>query len=285
MIHRSSGRSRPAGRRRHLILSISAVLVAVAAIAPASTLAADPPGLRLLPALHDGIFRSTCLPSHVATDDPIVRPGEAGASHQHEFFGNRTTDADSTYASLRAGDTTCRILADTAAYWVPSLYADGQRVAPLKVNAYYLRGRGAGRIVAFPPGLKIIAGDGGATTAQSAAITGWRCSGIQPPVRSAEPTTCPSGSHNILIIRFPDCWNGRDLDSADHRSHMAYRVAGSCPADYPVRVPRLSLNVHYELASVTGLTLASGSIYSAHADFFNAWNQTTLAGLVRVNLN
>lgn len=223
--------------------------------------------------------------SDVATDDPIVRPGEAGASHQHEFFGNRTTDADSTYASLRAGGTTCRILADTAAYWVPSLYADGRRVAPLKVNAYYLRGRGPGRIVAFPPGLKVIAGDSGATTAQSGATTGWKCSGIQPSARSAEPTTCPSGSHNVLVIRFPDCWNGRDLDSADHWSHMAYRVAGSCPAGYPVRVPRLSLNVHYELASVTGLTLASGSIHSAHADFFNAWNQTTLARLVRVNLN
>lgn len=285
MLHRFGGRSRPAVRRRHLILSISAVLVAVAAIAPASTLAADRPGPRLGPALHDGIFRSTCLPSHVAMDDPIVYPGEAGASHQHEFFGNRTTNADSTLTSLLGQATTCRIPADTAAYWVPTLYADGQRVAPLKVNAYYLRGRGPGRVVAFPAGLKVIAGDSGATTARSVAITGWKCTGLPPAGLSPDPVACPTGSHNVLVIRFPDCWNGQDLDSTNHKSHMAYRVAGACPAGYPVRVPRLALNVHYLLPAVTGLTLASGSIYSTHADFFNAWNQAVLARLVRANLN
>jgi hypothetical protein len=89
----------------------------------------------------------------------------------------------------------------------------------------------------------------------------------------------------VLVIRFPDCWNGEDLDATDHKSHMAYRVRGACPAGYPVRVPRLSLNVHYELPGTTGLTLASGSIYSSHADFFNAWNQAALARLVRTNLN
>ena len=66
---------------------------------------------------------------------------------------------------------------------------------------------------------------------------------------------------------------------------MACRVRGVCPAGYPVRVPRLSLNVHYELPSVTGLTLASANIYSAHADFFNAWNQALLSRLVRTSLN
>ena len=25
----------------------------------------------------------------------------------------------------------------------------------------------------------------------------------------------------------PSCWNGKDLDSADHRSHMAYPISGS----------------------------------------------------------
>jgi hypothetical protein len=158
-------------------------------------------------------------------------------------------------------------------------------VAPLRVNVYYLAGRGRGRIAAFPAGLKIIAGNGEATAPQSLAITGWKCSSVRDAGLAADPKTCPAGSHDVLVMRFPDCWNGKDLDSADHRSHMAYRVRGVCPAGFPVRVPRLSLNVHYELPGTTGLTLASGSIYSAHADFFNAWNQTVLARLVRLNLN
>lgn len=285
MLQRFGVLPRRAPRRHGLILSSSAMLLALALIAPISSVAAEPRSAAVGPSLHDGIFRSTCLPSHVASDDPIVHPGQSGASHQHEFFGNRTTNADSTYASLRAGATSCRIAADTAAYWVPSLYADDQRVAPLKVNAYYLRGRGRGQTVAFPAGLKVIAGNGEATTPQSLSITGWKCSGVQATALSKNPIACPTGSHDVLVIRFPDCWNGRDLDSADHRSHMAYRVAGACPSGYPVRVPRLSLNIHYDLPGTDDLTLASGSIYSTHADFFNAWNQAVLSRLVRANLN
>ena len=270
---------------RRIALLAATTLLAVAAVAPASAAAADsrlinPPG-----PIHDGIFLSACRFSHTAPDDPIVHPGVEGMSHPHEFFGNTTTNADSTYRTLRAGGTTCRIGGDTAAYWVPSLYADGTRVTPIRINAYYLRGRGPGRVAAFPAGLKVVAGDGEATTAQSTSITGWKCSGIRLQTLSATPVECPGVSHNVLVIRFPDCWNGEDLDAADHKSHMAYRVNGRCPSGYPVRVPRLALNVHYDLGSVASLTLASGSIYSSHADFFNAWDQAVLNRLVRVNLN
>ena len=284
MAHRF-GAPHQATRRRMLVASASVAVLAATLIAPIATLAAEPRSAAPAGPLHDGIFLSVCRPSHFASDDPIVHPAEQGASHQHEFFGNVTTNADSTYRTLRAGATTCRIAADTAAYWVPSLFAGNVRVAPIRVNAYYLSGRGRGRVVAFPAGLKVIAGNGEATSAQSLAITGWKCSGVQDAGLAADPKACPSGSHDVLVMRFPDCWNGKDLDSADHKSHMAYRVRGACPAGYPVRVPRLSLNVHYDLPSTTGLTLASGSIYSAHADFFNAWNQTALARLVRLNLN
>ena len=273
------------GSRRRLV-SFGAILVAIALIAPAASAADARTASKIFtPRLHDGIFRSTCLPSHVAMDDPIVHPGDPGASHQHEFFGNAATDANSTYTSLRGQATTCRIAADTAAYWVPSLYADGRRVAPTKVNAYYLRGRTRGRIVAFPAGLKLIAGNSQATSAQSVAITGWKCAGVAAQALSVNPIACPADTDSVLVIRFPECWNGRDLDSANHQSHLAYQVGGVCPAGFPVRVPRLSLNVHYLLPIATGLTFASGSIYSAHADFFNAWNQSALAALVRANLN
>jgi hypothetical protein len=284
MAHRLGNRARVARRWRRFLAG-ALLLLTASLIAPVATSAVEPRPAGPLGRLHDGIFLSVCRFSHTASDDPIVFPGEPGASHQHEFFGNVTTNADSTYRTLRAGGTSCRIAADTAAYWVPSVYADGERVAPIKVNAYYLAGRGRGRIAPFPAGLKVIAGDGEATAPQSVAITGWKCSGVQDARLAADPKSCPAGSHDVLVIRFPDCWNGEDLDTADHKSHMAYRVGGVCPVGYPVRVPRLALNVHYDLPSTTGLTLASGSIYSAHADFFNAWNQAVLARLVRLNLN
>jgi hypothetical protein len=218
-------------------------------------------------------------------DDPIVFPGQARASHQHVFFGNITTDADSTLASLQDQPTSCRISEDHAAYWVPTLLLDGRLVAPRFANAYYLANGARGHIVAPPAGLKVIAGNGKATTAQSTTVLGWKCANAVMEVLTPTPTACPRNVDNVLVIRFPDCWNGRDLDSPDHKSHLAYRVRGVCPSGYPVALPRLSFNVHYRLTTLTGLAFASGGIYSAHADFFNAWNQSVLAALVARNLN
>jgi hypothetical protein len=40
---------------------------------------------------------------------------------------------------------------------------------------------------------------------------------------SAAIPTCPAGSYLSAKIIFPGCGDGMNLDSADHRSHMAYR--------------------------------------------------------------
>jgi hypothetical protein len=45
-------------------------------------------------------------------------------------------------------------------------------------------------------------------------------------------------------------------------------------------VPRLRLIVTYPIHDPKGLTLASGGIYSAHADYFNAWHERALEKLV-----
>jgi hypothetical protein len=291
-------------------LVLGATLVAVALVIPAVTFAAT--GAPAAAAGHDHrvatamaatrpavddvaaavrdvgngrLFKSQCTSSHIAMDDPIVFPGQPGASHEHVFFGNVTTDAESTLATLQGQPTSCRISEDHAAYWVPSLLQNGTMVPPRFANAYYLADGARGHIVAFPAGLKVIAGDSKATTAQSTTILGWKCANQAMEVLSPTPTLCPRGVDQVLVIRFPDCWNGHDLDSADHKSHLAYRTRGVCPAGFPVALPRLSFNVHYRLTSLNGLTLASGSISSAHADFFNAWNQSVLTALINRNLN
>ncbi len=87
-------------------------------------------------------------------------------------------------------------------------------------------------------------------------------------------------------IKFPECWNGVDLDSADHKSHMAYAVNESCPASHPVAIPRLRLFLAYPAPSATAvLTLASGSLDTAHADFINAWNPGVVGEITGFCLN
>jgi hypothetical protein len=66
----------------------------------------------------DGSFRVECVLSHRAQVDPIVAPGRP-SGHMHDFFGNRSTGANSTYASMQSGSTNCTLSGDKAGYWVP----------------------------------------------------------------------------------------------------------------------------------------------------------------------
>jgi hypothetical protein len=55
-------------------------------------------------------------PSHSAPDDPIVFPGVPGAAHLHEFFGNTSANACSTYPTMIGKPTTCSVVGDTNKY-------------------------------------------------------------------------------------------------------------------------------------------------------------------------
>jgi len=57
------------------------------------------------------------------------------------------------------------------------------------------------------------------------------------------------------------------------------------PRSHPVAVPALSIVYRYPTTDGPSVSLSSGNIYSAHADFFNAWNQAVLTALVNRNLN
>ena len=81
-------------------------------------------------------------------------------------------------------------------------------------------------------------------------------------------------------MNFPDCWDGKRLDSANHKSHMAYSSQDVCPGSHPVAVPALSLVIYYHVSGGPSAELSSGGQLSAHADFVNAWKQEALARLV-----
>jgi hypothetical protein len=170
---------------------------------------------------------------------------------------------------------------------MPTLIVDGQPVKPLGSTIYYRRSTRGGRVSVFPAGFKMIAGDKSATSPQGMQITFWNCGAAAAVPASTEVPTCPNtrGQSLRLHVNFPSCWDGQHLDSADHKSHMAYPVRGACPASHPVAVPAISLIYRYPITGGSGVTLSSGGQYSAHADFFNAWRQGRLVSLVNNCLN
>jgi hypothetical protein len=229
-----------------------------------------------------GQFVVECALSHTAFDDPIVHPGEPGASHQHLFFGNRDVAANSSYESLAGGDTSCDQPRDTASYWAPALFdATGRTVQPIRAVAYYRAGPGVDpqSVQPYPPGLKMLGGDQHATSAQPLSVVGWSCGGGRP--RSVSPPKCPGDSPLSLNVTFPDCWNGTDLDSPDHVSHTATSTGGRCPDSHPTPLPELVLVVDYPAVDPDGIELASGGVGTGHADFWNVWDQAKLETEVR----
>ena len=167
-------------------------------------------------------------------------------------------------------------------YWVPTLLQNGTPVFPRSATIYYRRGT-LSRVTTFPNNLRMIAGDATAATPQGMRVTFWSCGALSGVAPSSTVPTCPEarGSFLRLHVRFPSCWNGSQLDSTDHKSHMAYPVRATCPSTHPVSVPQLTQIYRYpSRGGGTDFYLASGGQFSAHADFVNAWRQPVLRMLV-----
>lgn len=232
-------------------------------------------------------FPADCQLSHRLPDDPIVLPGLPGASHSHDFFGNHATDAHSDYTELAGSTGNCDPAVDISSYWVPTLYRNNQPVLPSIITFYYL-GEGVNNPAAIKPtpvGLKIVAGNAKAT-GDADSIARWSClhAGQVPPSKNF--VNCPAGTQLETYLDFPQCWNGTSLDSADHKSHMSYPVAGNCPSSHPVPVPKLRMVIRYPVSGDPSvLRLASGDGRTFHGDFFNVWPAAEMARRVRDCIN
>lgn len=255
--------------------------IAVAGLAAAS-LAAAPSGitapLQLSPNFPNGPYYALgCSFSHRNNDDAVVFPGQPGRSHNHTYIGNRSVDAATTSESLLGGRSTCESESDSSAYWMPTLFVGQEDVSPLTSIVYYVN-RSRERISAPAKGLMMIAGNAEARSRQPKGIVSWTCGVVGGKPRFATIPACGNEQMLQLQATFPNCWDGRRLDSPDHKQHMKYASRGLCPASHPVAIPQLILIVLYPPVPL-GSQVASGR-FGAHADFMNGWDQAELERLV-----
>lgn len=262
-----------------------------------------------------GAFRFTCTPSHNAYDDPIVFPGQKGRAHLHTFFGNTEADANSTYESLRkTGDSTCRNKLNRSAYWVPAmLNGRGDVIMPDVITVYYKRRPASDPecqketqiCTTLPRGLRYVFGQH-PSNPDKYSITSFVCVGGEtgksfdtlPEVAQI----CPVGARIGARVTSRSCWNGKDLDSGDHRSHMSFQKRDkntgevSCPATHPYLIPTFTLGVFYtvdETLDRSGDLSTSRQTWhfasdrmegktpqiagrTFHADWFGAWDDDIL---------
>ena len=286
-----------------------------------------------------GIFRINCDFAHSSYNDPIVYPNQENAAHLHRFYGNTLTNHLSTATSLfTQGESSCQgNLLNLSSYWLPALLApsydplSGERLldsqgAPAWVAVpavvgnddeaheifYYSAGiDDLEAIQSIPLGLRMIAGNAMAQPGQEqdTSIVRWHCQSwgsddAANPRFSTSIPECKAPDRVRLDIFFPSCWNGNDLDSFDHKSHMAYPVneggpnGTHCPSSHPVPIVRPSYHYAfgvkpdvYEPLTQTsrGWKLASDMYSSAtdnvggmslHGDWINAWHPTVMQALL-----
>ena len=251
-----------------------------------------------------GAFRFVCSAGQLAYNDPLVYPGQNGASHLHQFFGNLSADENSTYESLRAsGESTCGSDLNRSAYWIPALLTgDGHVVQPEHAGVYYKR-RPANdpwfkkfdNIPArIPRGMSYIFGwDASKKDEKQYNRTKFSCNGKKGTMTEVL-ADCPPGSAFRARVLAPDCWDGKSLTAADYRSHTTYSVRNrmtgqkACPQSHKYVLPAFTLIVRYNIEEgdkPRNWYFASDHMvpqalrepgYSFHADWFGAWNDEAL---------
>ena len=248
-----------------------------------------------------GAFRITCKPSHMGNDDPIVYPNQQGAAHHHTFFGNTSVNYKTNLNALSTtGNSTCNGgIMNRSAYWVPSMIdtKTNTPLVPVYSLWYYKSGYWVRNSDIKPPpkGLRMIVGNMKATTASGHVSGNYACrNSANVTVGSGKSIpACAQGNTINSDVEFKQCWDGKNLDSPDHQSHMADIAPGAvCPASHPVVIPHISLQIGYKVTDASGTQnwrLSSDNYaksgynagYSSHADFVNGWDETFMAGIIK----
>ncbi|EKV14697.1 hypothetical protein PDIG_31500 [Penicillium digitatum PHI26] len=282
--------------------------------------------LALFPGHANAFWRLPCRGrTGLARLDPIVDPG-AVSPHVHAIHGSGGFGMSSTQETLLGSDcTSCAVTQDKSAYWVPALYfmhANGSAEVVEEVGgmlAYYLLyGQD---ITAFPNNFRMLAGDpylrnftwpvpdppksqwSGDQVSQAALrqkALGFNCLNYQKPpegslYRHFLPNKAFLDEHCTDGVRFelmfPSCWNGKDTDSDDHRSHVAYPslvMDGTCPEGFETRLVSLFFETIWNTYAFKGVdgyfSLSNGDPtgYGYHGDFMQAWEEGVLQQAIEV---
>ncbi|KAF9737167.1 WSC domain-containing protein [Paraphaeosphaeria minitans] len=245
--------------------------------------------------------------------DPVVNNGTT-AAHVHNIVGGSAFGPSMTYDLTQlAKCSSCTIKEDKSNYWTPQLYYHAQNGSFLPVpvvgnsddsNAgmlvYYFQRPGFPNetLIGFPAGFRMLAGDTNKrnfTGGLDAKAVSYNCLGSNMAETNALPNyNCKDGLR--VQIFFPSCWDGKNLDSADHRSHMSYfngteYNTGVCPSTHPNHTISLFYEVLYDTNRFADMwyNMSSGSNYQPfvfsngdatgygfHADFVNGWDVDVL---------
>jgi len=201
------------------------------------------------------------------SDNVIVAPGVTnGAHHFHDYVGNQSNNAFASDDDLANADTSCENPGDKSTYYWPVLRLQngtqeqdankpgggiegnaGKIVTPKQVTLTFIGNRHS-QVTEMPRLLRIITGDAKAfVNGPANANASWSCTGYENRQLKDKYPLCPQGSDVVRTFKFQSCWDGRNIDSANHRTHVAFADAsGNCPDGFKP-IPQLVQRIVYDV--------------------------------------
>ncbi|KAK8040818.1 hypothetical protein PG994_013825 [Apiospora phragmitis] len=261
--------------------------------------------------------------------DPLVDTGEIGSHVHAIHGSSGFSETSGFGELRGGDCTSCAAKEDMSAYWTPSMYFmndDGTFEAVEQVGgmlSYYLFRDPKNNVKAFPEGFQMIAGSNyrrnyplgnpaqpdppqsnwkalGQTTQEALEqrAVGFNCLDYSKapeaslfrhfmPTKDYLDANCPDGIR--LELAFPSCWNGQDVDSKDHKSHMAYPDLvqdGNCPEGFETRLVTLFYEVIWATNAFKGkpgkFVVSNGDPtgFGFHGDFINGWKSDFLQDVI-----
>ncbi|MEV1143780.1 DUF1996 domain-containing protein [Micromonospora sp. NPDC049799] len=165
----------------------------------------------------------------------------------------------------------------------------GRIVQPSQVLIEY-RGNPTTKVTAMPRFLRALTGDAKPTSRGPAnARATWSCSGFADRLSDRYPI-CPTGSQVMRVHDFPGCWDAANIDSENHRSHLAFAdpTTGACPPGFTA-IPQLRISISYDIPRTVQLKgqYALDSFpeenhnpFSDHNDFINVNTERQMKTIV-----